>query len=157
MTPPRRITPRTKTSAITNSMCGHGRCTADVMPDIDVQLCERHLRKAWAAFELITGTPEPEEQENPIRDTHSDHIPGAVYFVRIGELLKIGWTSNVAERFRQLSPDAVLHVEAGTRADERNYHHQFKKHLAHGREWFTANDETNAAVDKLSRRYSKAA
>lgn len=157
MSTPHRVTPRGRASAIENPMCGHGRCTADVMPDIDVQLCERHLAKAWAAFELITGNPEPAAQENPIPDTHSTNIPGAIYFIRVGDLLKIGWTSDVAGRFRQLSPDAVIHIEAGTKADERDYHRQFAEHLVHGREWFTCNDTTMNAVNIIARVTDKAA
>lgn len=135
--------------------CGQGHCEKPALRDIDVQLCERHLAKAWAAYQLISGTPEVPDREDPKPDYHDDSTPGAVYFIRKGDLLKIGWTSNIAQRFGHLSPDAVFHVEAGTRADEANYHSRFKEHLKEGREWFACNGDTMHIVDSIQRGASK--
>lgn len=135
--------------------CGQGHCEKPAMRDIDVQLCERHLAKAWASYQLIAGTPEVPQQPDPKPNYNDASTPGAVYFIRKGDLLKIGWTSNVAKRFGHLSPDAVFHIEPGTRQDEANYHSMFHEHLREGREWFACNDETMNIVDSIQRKGAK--
>ena len=124
-------------------------CEQNVPPTHGFQLCERHLAKAWAAYELAHGRPEVPNAPEETVDLHDWDTPGAVYIIRKGDLLKIGWTNNVAERFRKLQPDAVLHVEAGTREDEHGYHQRFKHHAARGREWFHLNDDTTRILEEL--------
>ena len=131
--------------------CGQGHCEKPALEDVDVQLCERHLAKAWAAYQLMHGTPEAPPEPDPEPDLDSDTAPGAVYFIRVRDELKIGWTSNVPNRMRTLNPDALFHIEQGTRQDERRYHQMFSEHLVHGREWFACNDETTALVDNIRR------
>lgn len=61
-----------------------------------------------------------------------------VYYIARGDLIKIGFTTNMKERMGSLMPDAVLATEPGTRSLEKKRHRQF----AHargpiGREYFT--------------------
>ena len=102
----------------------------------------RHLQKAWAAYQIVAGLAvAPEERIDPDRDTQSLKAKGTVYVIRVGELIKIGWTSQPKRRMRDLQPDAILAYKAGTRHDELRLHAKCIDHLAKGREWFHANDE----------------
>ena len=58
-----------------------------------------------------------------------------VYYVRIGEYVKIGTTGNLPQRLRQLrvSPDDLLAVEPGSVGVERARHHQFRSDRLHVR------------------------
>lgn len=48
-----------------------------------------------------------------------------VYYIRIGELVKIGTTTNMTERMTSLVPDEILATEPGDVALERMRHKQF--------------------------------
>lgn len=120
-------------------------------------LCERHLAKAWACFEVVKGSPVPEPRE-PFKAQNwqsTTNRVGAVYFARVRDELKIGWTSNITSRLSSISADALLHVQPGTLEDEAGFHFQFKEHLSRGREWFAFNETTEKMVDEISRHYSR--
>lgn len=131
------------------STCLMHHCETEIPDPKSFPLCERHLAKAWAAYEIANGRPEPESGPDELLDVYDDTTPGAIYFVRVGDLLKIGWTSRLAERLHRIKADAVLHVEQGTRLDERRHHEHFTDHLARGREWFHLNTETKQMLDEL--------
>lgn len=64
--------------------------------------------------------------------------PGHVYYIRRGDLIKIGFTVDLAERMRSHLPDEVLAIEPGTYQLEAERHRQFAAHrYAKHREWFT--------------------
>jgi hypothetical protein len=82
-----------------------------------------------------TPTPEPE----PVRELP----PGAVvYFIRMGDLIKIGHTTNLAHRVQGLSltMNQVLATEVGYRQREAELHGRFA-HLREFGEWFRAEPE----------------
>jgi hypothetical protein len=66
---------------------------------------------------------------------------GFIYFVRAGDLVKIGWTAgNPWDRLRNLQTSNGARLELlatveGTRADERKLHAAFRALRTHG-EWF---------------------
>lgn len=63
---------------------------------------------------------------------------GFVYYMRIGDRLKIGYSVDVRRRMRAYPPESkLLAVEPGDRDLERSRHQQFRASLTHGREWFT--------------------
>lgn len=64
--------------------------------------------------------------------------PGVVYYIRIGELVKIGFTVRWSNRRQGYPPTAeLLAMEPGTLLVEAQRHAQFAHLLVHGREWFT--------------------
>lgn len=84
-------------------------------------------------------TPEPSTQP-AARDK--------IYYVRVGEHIKIGWTTNLYRRLRAYPPTAeLLAWRYGTKADERALHQQFAAYLAGGREWFRDVPEIRAAAE----------
>lgn len=61
-----------------------------------------------------------------------------VYYIRWGDRIKIGFTTRLSERLRNLYHDEVIAVEPGSMALERKRHAQFAGSLIDGqREWFT--------------------
>lgn len=79
---------------------------------------------------------------------------GQIYYIRLNDVIKIGWTSNLHGRLVDYNPGAVLLCHhAGTRADERDLHRSFKPLRVHGREWYDGNaaiilDHVAAMVEK---------
>lgn len=72
-----------------------------------------------------------------------------VYYIRRGDLIKIGTSSNPRGRLAQLLYDEVLAFERGDRALEQHRHAQFAAHRAGG-EWFEVNDELLEHIRVLS-------
>lgn len=69
-------------------------------------------------------------------------IGGHVYFVRVGDLIKIGYSTQPYQRLRAYPPNAeVLGVFPGTRKSEADLHGRFRFALQKGREWFRPADE----------------
>jgi len=117
-------------------VCNMAQCERDASDRVGIALCDRHLQKAWAAYQIITGVQAPPEELDPERDKTSLDARGTVYVIRVGELIKIGWTSQMNKRMSVLKADALLFSRAGTRRDEFRMHGQCVDHLAKGREWF---------------------
>jgi len=64
-------------------------------------------------------------------------IDGWIYYIRLDEKIKIGWTANLQQRIKSYPPHAVVLIEhPGTRYDERDLHRTFKPSRAAGREWY---------------------
>lgn len=62
---------------------------------------------------------------------------GDIYFVRLGELVKVGWTRDLWSRLKSYGASAELLVSyPGTRQDETNLHRQLTPARAKGREWY---------------------
>lgn len=63
--------------------------------------------------------------------------PGWIYYARIDQRIKIGYSADVRERMRAYPPGAeLLAVHPGTVTLEREMHARFRSALAGGREWF---------------------
>jgi len=78
-----------------------------------------------------TRTAEPRTaQVQPERG----HAP-IVYYMRLGDIVKIGTTTNVAKRAGSINPEGVMAVEFGAVDVERARHNQFIDLHLHG-EWF---------------------
>jgi hypothetical protein len=80
----------------------------------------------------------------------SKNEPGWVYYIRMGELIKIGYSIDVAQRMRAYPPTAeLLAAHPGTELLEKQIHQKFKVHLARGREWFHPHGDVMAHVDSV--------
>lgn len=58
-----------------------------------------------------------------------------VYYMRIGNRVKIGFTTGLAERLRAIRPEELLAIEAGGYELEQRRHREFGHLRTHG-EWF---------------------
>lgn len=62
------------------------------------------------------------------------HQP-VVYYMRLGDLVKIGTTANLGARYAAINPEGLMALEFGGRRLERQRHNQFSICHHHG-EWF---------------------
>lgn len=130
------------------TLCSIPHCNRRRADTVSIHLCEYHIEKAWAAHHVLNGINIPEREEIE-RDLYSLHAKGTVYVIRVGDLIKIGWTSNPRERMHQLKPDAVLHYQQGTRQDEIDLHARCEKYLAKGKEWFRDSPGMKRIIEEL--------
>ena len=112
--------------------------------------CKYHLGIiASALIELKEKAPKPKPRKADLRVAE-----GFVYFVRRGDLVKIGYSSDVRTRVRNLESmggggfDEVV-VTPGDRAKEAGYHRQFKELRSTG-EWFRCEGPIVAEMLRLS-------
>lgn len=115
-------------------------CAAKVVPRCPVPLCIRHLAYV---FEFICEQRDAKVGRETVPvDTHLakaafEAFPGRVYYVRVGQLIKIGHSRDLASRLRIYPPDAeLLASEPGDASLETQRHAQFTHLLSHRREWF---------------------
>lgn len=79
---------------------------------------------------------------------------GYVYFVRIDDLIKIGYSTQPYQRLRAYPPNAeVLGVFPGTKELEADLHGRFRFALKKGREWFRVADEITEYVNEMVAHY----
>jgi hypothetical protein len=116
----------------------------------DLPLCGHHARDTAA---IVNEWPEdkgrvqltPEDIARR-KQRRADYLAtkrgqwGQIYYIRLNDVIKIGWTSNLHSRLIDYNPGAVLLAHhAGTRTDERDLHRSFKPLRVHGREWYDGN------------------
>ncbi len=114
-------------------------------------LCAKHLRLAFA-YVL--------ELERPDLADNADRLPywaptatptGWVYFIRVGDLVKIGYSRSLQQRFYARQPSDVLHLEPGTMTDERRCHIAFA-HLRVEGELFRPDPDLLTFIGDLQRK-----
>lgn len=69
--------------------------------------------------------------------------------MRLGDLVKIGTSTNLSERCKALNPQEVLATEPGDALVERRRHRQFAPLRVHG-EWFRMAPELLEHIANLS-------
>lgn len=75
---------------------------------------------------------------------------GIVYYLCVGDRIKIGYTADLTRRRTEYPPTAeLLATEIGTRALERRRHEDFRVYLAGGREWFYPAPELISFVQSI--------
>lgn len=134
-------------AAIFEGVCCWPDCGLPV-GEVEAPLCTEHLLRAWRIVQL-TG----EQAFGPefARRVPPEPVPkgdGLVYFVRLGNRVKIGWTSNLAGRMAAVPHDEILHTQPGTMRDEKRCHAAFA-HLREVGEWFRAEPDLLTFIDSL--------
>lgn len=133
-------------------------CMGDPHPASPHPVCASHVREMYdfgvslvddrwteVLAEAVEAT-RPEKVVKPRGD-----IAGWVYFVRIGDHIKIGFSTYLKARFKDLRPDEVLAVIPGTVQDERRCHAAFAHLLERGREYFRPAPELLSFIDGLDK------
>jgi hypothetical protein len=78
--------------------------------------------------------------------------PSVVYYARIGDHIKIGWTKQLHHRMRWYPPcSRLLAVEPGDEGTERIRHRQFAHLLAARTEWFAPGADLMKHIRELAR------
>lgn len=76
-----------------------------------------------------------------------------VYYMRIGNRVKIGWSTNLPLRLAAINPEELMATELGNRILERVRHDQFAELRTHG-EWFQLDERLTEHISDLQRRAS---
>lgn len=74
-----------------------------------------------------------------------------VYYMRIGNRVKIGWSTNLPYRLAAINPEELMVTEPGNRILERARHDQFSELRTHG-EWFRLESPLAAHILDLQAR-----
>ena len=80
--------------------------------------------------------------------------PGIIYYLQVGDLVKIGYSSDLPRRMKQYPPHATLLAQhPGTRETERDMHQKLATKLAKGREWFKMCPEVEGHIEAVKATY----
>lgn len=133
--------------------CAYPRCENPIARYVAQSsiLCKGHALDLWIAYENAHQNREQitdyrlnrtlEERRRHHREAELAEsrlvAPGWVYYLRIGDQIKIGFSTDVKQRVRQYPPEAtLLAVHPGTLTLEAEMHQRFAAARAAGREWF---------------------
>lgn len=135
-------------------------CRAPRAEDSPLPICLKHARSVYLFFadylaDIRERTAEQEadfgkagQLEVPFRGLAVQ--PSTVYYVRIGNLIKIGTTKDMNTRMTALQPDEVLAIEEGDRDIELARHRQFMYSKApKGSEYFYPTAELMEHIAKV--------
>lgn len=133
---------------------------------------------AWKVWALLESNMDP-EMAAAARDGYAHHLaderfkrglqqaamtpeasrrqaPGVIYYIRMGDLVKIGYTADLRQRVRAYPPHAeLLAAHPGTLETERQIHHKFLMHLSKGREWFESHDVLTAHIEEVCENFDQ--
>ena len=122
-------------------MHGAGKVEHDRAKRLQHAIIEYRLLRidAWMRGERVPPLP---PLDRMFTSDPFDKKNGQIYFIRNGDLVKIGFSINPKARLRDLQTSngntlELLHVTSGTRSDEASLHRRFKAHRRIG-EWFDA-------------------
>ena len=122
-------------------------------------------RGSWImAPELPIGSPEREAYFKELRKTFAEDwdaaakslarareiAKGDLYFIRCGDAVKIGRTTNIVERLRNMQVNSPHEIDCllllrGQGKHEAACHKRFAAYRVRG-EWFRLSDELNSAI-----------
>lgn len=132
------------------------------------KICEWHADSIWRLVEsrdtagCDQNVPGAEAREYDRADARNKRAverrkpvaTGQIYFVQVDGLIKVGWTSKLADRIRAYGPKATLLANyPGTRADEAALHRQLTPARYRGREWYSDCDITRMFIDEALAKY----
>lgn len=154
---------------LTNVMCLAFGCTMYIQEQFHsrhVYMCQEHALSVWATVQEMIDpdtlkaiaydrvAPESERFPDDSTPIPISETVGDVYFIRVGQLIKIGYTSDFNRRMKSYPPDVELLAHYhGTYADEQQTHQLLTVHRANRREWYNPTPEVMAAVDDAKRRH----
>jgi len=113
----------------------HARLDEDRRKDAAIRAAREREAAARAALDALKP------------GSYGDAPGGVVYYIRRGKYVKIGTTTNLRNRMRDLMPDEVLAVEPGSYDLEATLHATFAKiRLSPSMEYFRLTDELQAHI-----------
>lgn len=114
---------------------------------------ESRIHKGWRQRSKLIAEREFVEE---LRRKSRSQQPGFIYYVQIGELVKIGYAGDVKRRMRGYPPHSrLLAVHPGTRETESEMHLKYRAFLRRGREWFDPHPVLMAHIDEVVAKFGK--
>ena len=122
------------------------RCRDAVVHGLPVDLCKRHateFARSLASQLLAVEDENLDEELAQTLQSWEEKLPAdrtarnapCVYYMRFGDRVKIGTTTNLLLRLEAIPHDELLATEPGSMALEKQRHKQFKLLQVNG-EWF---------------------
>lgn len=128
----------------------------DTLDEPDVDQTRAAMRARRDAIRLAEEDVREAEAELARQQKRDLDAPGDVYYVRVGDLIKVGWTSDLYARVRSYGPGAELLVHfKGTRRDETNLHRNLVPSRAKGREWYHEDAVVQAFITNALRQHGE--
>lgn len=104
--------------------------------------------------ERVFAREDAEEAEHKRHRKAMKH--GDIYFIRLNDLIKVGWTRDLWSRVKAYGASAQLLVAyPGTRDDETTLHRQLRPALAKGREWYEDGSILAHFIDEALAKYGQ--
>ncbi|MDT0302918.1 GIY-YIG nuclease family protein [Streptomonospora wellingtoniae] len=158
--------------------CEARHCHEPIWKPLRVPFCHEHVLACWALIEEERELTDRSAEylrkqhraaeardrkkrdqkmraENPaaakmLDDFFEDLQRGYIYYLQIGDYLKIGYTQSLHERLRSYPPNAeLLAVNRGTEDDEKKVHEKFAAYCESGREWYRDVEEIRKHIAKV--------
>ncbi len=123
------------TAALQAARLGFDMTDPEVRATVIAAGRREHARKGGA-----DTTPPQLDQPAP-----RDHHRRVVYYMRLGDLVKIGTSVNIRARYESIHPQGIDAVEFGDRALETARHRQFVDDHQHA-EWFRRSPQLAAHI-----------
>lgn len=119
-------------------------------------LCDDHVLHAWSVVEgeqrIILEREQAKLTEARLAETRHERLTtaGHIYYIRVGDHIKVGYAKNLSSRLMAYPPTATLLAShPGTRKDEQALHSMFTVHRVGGREWYNPTPEILAHIDRV--------
>lgn len=150
------------------SVVGDGgkKCSNHEVPDAPFRICRDHLRAAYLHWkdhltEVYgfdpTQIPGPGRLPGPEAPAKGDPHQPVVYYIRFGDRIKIGHTTNLYLRLAVLPHDELLAIEPGPLDLERMRQRQFAEHRISAKgEWFRVHPDLLAHTHMLVQHFGTA-
>lgn len=141
-------------------------------PSLELPICHPHAAVVWrqmvsnyvddpkfieAIADVNERVAEREMVDADERKRHRKAMKhGDIYFIRLNDLVKVGWTRDLWGRVKSYGASAQLLVAyPGTRDDETNLHRQLRPALAKGREWYEDGSIIGHFIDEALAKYGQ--
>jgi hypothetical protein len=104
-------------------------------------LCDAHVQivhqRVMSVKNLVRDALAQRAAEQKAADEAKEPSLGWIYYLLIGEHIKVGYASSLPARMMAYPPTStLLAAHHGTLPDEAALHKRFRLHLAAGREWY---------------------
>lgn len=120
----------------------------------DPEILQRAIDRGRERYTLRAGHLEATARKQGRATTPTEGE--LVYYFRIGNRCKIGYSSNLAARLTTLNPEELLATEPGTYALEQLRHSEFSQLRTHG-EWFRLEPPLTEHIAALRQKHGQAA
>ena len=136
-------------------------CDQPSLPGAPFPICLKHAAKIMAFLndmkpdaleDRMVVAAEAIRQNRASRAERERRAPDVyvVYYLQVGDAIKIGYTGNLPKRLRAYPPNAkLLAYEPGGPALEAQRHQQFAGDLTAGKEWFTPSDRLLSHIAEI--------
>ena len=135
-------------------VCCYPVCEAPVTQKVSQPLCDKHLISVFRAVSDLAKQIDPKSDvvasPRVMRDRNPYAPVGKVYFMRFGDRIKIGFTTNLHKRLQHVPNDELLASMPGSRHTETKMHKQFA-HLRIVGEWFSMGPDLLEFIEGLKK------